>query len=488
MGWITHFYMLTHKLPNWDDISQLNGLGLTTQIGRWMLEPLQDIGQRTSNPAIHGMLLIVFISLAACFVVAALEFKTVTSAILTSAIMVTFPSITGILFFMFTAHLYAIGVCLFCASAYLIRKFKYGFIPAGICIVLALAIYQPFVSVAISVMILSLISETLSGKTFKGLVINGVKDAGTLIVSTFIYIQIAHLVYPGMANESYGGAGNMGKIAIVDMPRNFARVYKRVLEYFITRPFSFAGEGMRTINICVVALVAILLVLCIVRLKLWKRKLELAFLILMLALFPFSIGFVYFMAPEAPFSMLMLYAYSMLYVLVLLLTESAFEKGNARISIVGSVAVTAVLLLSVYNNYLLDSQAYFRSGIAYERASNYYERIITRVESKPGYKVGDKVAVLGEFYYVDNPSPIEEPIFDEDALRELSGVALENGLITSGVRSNFMRIYLGFDCGNVSDSEKKDIMSKQEYKDMGIYPDEAGIAKIDDVWVVKMCE
>ena len=51
-----------------------------------------------------------------------------------------------------------------------------------------------------------------------------------------------------------------------------------------------------------------------------------------------------------------------------------------------------------------------------------------------------------------------------------------------------MRIYLGFDSGNVSDSEEKDIMSKQEYKNMGIYPDEAGIAKIDDVWVVKMCE
>lgn len=498
IGWATHFYMLTNKIPNWDDISQINSLGLTTGIGRWMLEPLRDIGQRASNPAIHGLLLVVFITLAACLVVSSLNLKSTTSAVLVPAVMVTFPSVTGVMFFMFTAHLYGIGILLFALSGYFIQKYKFGFIPSGICIVLALAIYQPFVSVVIAIFLLELIFSAIRGEKFKKLVRQGFIDAGTLAVSTLIWAIIAHLINPNMSQETYGGVNEMGKISISEAPRLLGRVYKRVLEYFVSKPFAFVTPTMRWLNIMTCIGIVVLLVACIIKFGIVKRKLELAFMGIMCFLFPFAIGFIYFMAPQAPFSTLMLYAYCMVYVLIISLAEMLFanieipkEIGSAirKPELYGAFITAAVISLVVYNNYLLDSQAYFRSSIAFERTVNYYNRIVQSVESQNGFKNGDRVAILGEFYYLDNPAPIELYVFYDDInLRELSGVALENGLITSGVRNNFIKTYIGFDGGKISTEEKQSILDSTEYKEMQLYPSSEGISKIGDIWVVKLCE
>ncbi len=499
IGLITHFYMLTHKIPNWDDISQINDIGLTDEIGRWMLEPLWNIARKASNPAINGMLLIVFISIAACFVILSLEIETTTASILIPAIMITFPSVTGVLYFMFTAHIYALGVLLFCLSCYLIKKFKYGFIPAGICIILALAIYQPFVSFAISLMILMLILEAIRGQGFKSLVKKGFIYAGTLAASTVLYIVISRVFFLNVENEKYGGVNEMGQMAIADIPKNFGRVYKRVLEYFITKPFTYVTKGMHILNILACLLVVIMFLLCVIELKLWKKKLELGFVCLMMFFVPFSIGFVYFMAPQAPFSTLMLYAYAMLFVLAIALAEVVFKVNNGKekspskfmkaIQVGGGIITAVVMILIVYGNYLLDSQAYFRSSIAVERITNYYNRIISKVEDMDEYEVGERVAILGEFYYKTNPAPVEIRLFDDDeSYRELDGVVLENGLITSGVRNNFIRTYLGFNPGRVSDDERKAIIEAEEYKEMPTYPKEGSIQKIGDIWVVKLCE
>jgi len=498
VGWLTHFYMLTHKLPNWDDINQVDSLGLTTQIGRWMLEPLRYFGGRASNPAVHGALFIAFISLAACFVLAALELESTTSAVLIPAVMVTFPSTVSIMTFMFTAHMYAMGICLFCMSAYLLKKYKWGFIPAGVCIVLGLAIYQPFVSVAISLMLLVLIRMGIEGTKFGKLVKNGCIYAFTLGISTYIYIIIAHIIFPDMGNMEYGGVDTMGQLVLSEIPRNFGRVYKRVLEYFVISPYAYITPSMKLLNITICLLVFVLAVICVIKNKMWKRGLELAFVCLMTFLLPFAMGFVYFMAPEAPFSTIMIYAYSMLTVFLVLLTEIDFKdvvidktrsiNCGYLAGILSSAICSIAVICICYSGYLIDSQAYFRMSISYERVYAYYNRILSQVESTEGYANGDNVVLLGEFYYKDNPSPVEIPIFNSEGLRELSGVALENGLITSGVRKNFIETYVGFDMGNVSNDTGMMLAETPEYKKMPIYPAKGSIAKINDVWVVKLCE
>ena len=77
---------------------------------------------------------------------------------------------------------------------------------------------------------------------------------------------------------------------------------------------------------------------------------------------------------------------------------------------------------------------------------------------------------------------------DSEDLRTFSGIALENGMITSGARDNFIRYYVGFNVLKLSEDEKKKIAETQEFKEMPDYPSEGSIRKIDNVWVVKLCE
>ena len=79
-------------------------------------------------------------------------------------------------------------------------------------------------------------------------------------------------------------------------------------------------------------------------------------------------------------------------------------------------------------------------------------------------------------------------MLDSEDLRTLDGVALENGLITSGVRDNFIKIFVGYETAGLSDGEKKALMETDAYRKMNVYPSQGSVQKINGVWVVKMCD
>jgi hypothetical protein len=124
--------------------------------------------------------------------------------------------------------------------------------------------------------------------------------------------------------------------------------------------------------------------------------------------------------------------------------------------------------------------------IAFQRTTAYYERIINRLEETEGYEYGDQVLIAGDFYYVDNPSPIEAVSMDDDIYRDFDGVAMENGMITAGVRNSFVRTYLGIDFPDISDDLQDEIKNSSEYDEMPCYPSEGCVEKIKGVWVVKL--
>ena len=114
--------------------------------------------------------------------------------------------------------------------------------------------------------------------------------------------------------------------------------------------------------------------------------------------------------------------------------------------------------------------------------------MIAFAETTEGFEAGDALTILGEFYYKDNPCSVEIDVLDSEDLRSLDGVALENGLITSGVRDNFIKIFVGYETALLSDGEKKAIMETRDYQEMSVYPSEGSVKKINGVWVVKLCE
>lgn len=499
-GLLTHFYMLTHKLPNWDDVNNMSQVGSGDYLGRWMLKYLHPLGSKYSIPAVHGFLMILFLTLAACFVLEIIQTKSLYAAVLVPALMVTFPSVACTMTFMFMAHTSGMAILMICAAVYFLRRYKYGWIPCSLLLIGGLGIYQSYISIGIALMLMGMIVDILKGEQFMDTLKKGIICVLVLLASVGIYMVLCHLIYPAIDSETYGGVGSMGQIAVAEMPRLVGRCYKRFLEYFIWKPFAFVSKTAQYTNILTCIALGGIFVYLLIAKKIYKDILRLILCICLIGFLPLAVAFIYFMAPEVDYSMLMLYAYVLIYVMLVALVEVCMEQWKNQLT--GKtidkciryvvVSITAIVLfVSCYTDYLITNQAYLRMEITKDRVTSYYNRILTSVETMDGFQNGDAVAFLGEFYYVDNPSPLEAESLDgfgTDLFRTMSGVTLENGLLTSGVRNNVIRTYIGFEMTDLSDEQKARIVNSELYQSMPTYPAEGSIQQIDGIWIVKLCE
>ncbi|MDE7205029.1 MAG: glucosyltransferase domain-containing protein [Lachnospiraceae bacterium] len=497
VGWLTHFYMLSHKLPNWDDGNNMNNFGSGDYLGRWFLKYIHPLGGRGSIPAVHGFLLIVCIAISACLILEILQIRSATGAVLTAAVLETFPSVVSTMTFMFMAHTSGIGILMVVLAVYLLRKYRFGWLPCTVFLICVLGIYQSYISFAITLMLLGMISDIFHGKKFPEILKKGIVCILVLGIGVLVYMKLSHVIYPNLDNETYGGVGNMGQIAIREMPTLIGRCYKRFLEYFLWKPFAFVSSTAQAANIITCILAAVLFTYLVITRKMYQDILTFLMLVLLCGFVPLAAAFIYFMAPEVAYSMLMLYAYALIYVTVLALLEYCMEdwqdkpvsvKWRNGLRYMAVIVTVCTIFVSSYTDYLLANRAYLRTHLAAERVQQYFNRVIAMVENTEGYESGDRIEILGEFYYKDNPSTVEVDILDSEDLRELDGVALENGLITTGVRDNIIKMFVGYDMADLSFSDKQDIMETEEYKNMAVYPKAGCVQKINEIWVVKMCE
>lgn len=492
IGLLTHFYMLAHKLTNWDDINSLSLFGSGDYLGRWFLKYIHGLGSRHSIPAVHGVLLILMLACSACVVMEIMQLKSVTAAVLVPAVMVTFPSVCSIMTFMFMAHTTGIAIFMACVSVWLVRKGRWCVFPGTVLAICVLGTYQPLICVVITLMLMGMMSDIIHGKSFQEVFRMGITCVIVLGAGVLIYMRLCHIVNPNLENETYGGVADMGNIPLAEMPRLIGRCYKRFLEYFLWKPFAFVTKTARTVNIITCMLAFVLFGVTVFNRKIYKEAWSLLLLVIVCMFVPLASAFIYFMAPEVDYSMMMLYAYAFVYVIVLALLEYCMEdwgkSGKQRIyAYVLTLLAVCAVSVSCYTDYLLANKAYLRTDIAMQRVQSYFNRVLVMAQSQEGFMAGDEIAILGEFYYKDNPSSVELDLFDSEDLRQLSGLALENGLITSGVRYHFIRTFLGEETAKLSWEEGEEIMGTPEFREMPVFPQNGCVRKINGVWVVKMC-
>lgn len=496
-GILTHAYMFANKLPNWDDINNIGGFGVGSEFGRWFLKYVNPADGIWSVPWLGGIFAVTFLALSACMVLLALDIRSLTGAVIVPLMMLTFPSVCSMFTFMFTADCYAVGIFFACTAAWLIRRYRFGFLPGIVLLVLSLGLYQAYLCLALGVLVCGLFLDMLrEEKPEKKVFADGVKTFLVLVLAVALYSLTARLIFPEL--DSYNGLNQMGRIDPARLPRLILRAYRWVAEYFILKPYSFINGFAWALNVISCLLAAAFVIAWFVKRKLWKRPAAAVLYLFLAAAIPLAMGSIIIMAPDASVSMLMLYQYVILYIFVFAILERSLQKEDglfperqrrgAGLPGIVSLFVTAVLLLVGYENFVVTNEAYFRMDIAYERAYAYYNRIMERIESTEGYQTGDAFALVGEYGLSETPDLLGSYAMDGGRFDDLSGVARETGLLTSGVRHNFMKTYIGVEMPDVSEETIAAIRETEEYQNMPAYPAEGCVQKILDVWVVKTCE
>ena len=237
---------------------------------------------------------------------------------------------------------------------------------------------------------------------------------------------------------------------------------------------------MHVCNLLVFIVLIVLFILAVRKKEIHKKRGNFVFSLMCVFLFPLGMSFVDIMAPDANFSMLMIYQFAFFYAAVLVLYEQLGRTGK-RLQELVSLAGLLLVLLTGYGDFLVTNEAYFRMEMTYERVYAYLTRIMVRVESMEGYQAGDPILLVGTF----DEESMAGYRMEEEKFYDYSGVALEYGLMTPGARENFIRIFFGRQM-EYAPEETDEIKASPEFQSMAVYPSEMSIKKIGGRWIVRI--
>jgi len=486
IGLFAHLFMLTNKLVNHDDLSALFGKGTTYEVGRWGLRITQYILPNISMPFFHGMMTLIFIAITACIVSEIFNIEDKKFQILIGGIMITFPSIIGTFSYMFTVSSYAVAIMLSVLSVYCIAKERnlWYYILGISLLIFSLSIYQAYISITASLLIIILIKDCLNKeKTLKAIIINALKYLSFLIISllTYYFITSAINQIKGIELSFYQNVNEMEKIRIESILKGIGNSYTAMYKILFENWMGIAYNNVLRILYIIIVVIDIGIILIIANRVRRQCEITKGILVLIFALLlPITMNMIYIINPNGNMHALIVYGNIIIFILPFLLFEKI--KDLKKLNWIRNVLLISLFLV-IYQYCVLANECYMRLHITYENTFAFYNTLSTRIQETDGFNKNIKIALIGNFK--NNLITNTDTKFKNT--RYVAGIKNTQQLINCEPRKRFLEYYIGVDFEYASENEISFIKQLPEYKEMNVYPYDNSIKMIDNIIIVK-CE
>lgn len=494
IGFATHLFGFVNVIHNYDDIAWIpGGTGAGVTSGRWFLTILDalftKIGIAYNLPYVNAILFILLISVAVKYMIRILDIKNPVSAILIGAVFVAFPAATSTLFFKYAAVLYGISILCAVMAVWCVKRYKYGFIPAMFLIACSLGIYQAYVPITISLMvILSLKDNLAKDSETKQIIKQGLKYIGTLIlgiVAYYILLKICLMAYNAQL-DTYQGIDKMGAIEITQLPGLIKRSFYEFFSIGFNDYRGIAQSPIIKLGILLLGCISVGLIIFILRVhrKKWDSIILTVFLC---AVFPLAIDFIVIMCPTSNIYTLMVYSFALIFTVPLVLLEiieplqfSGKLFSNCKKYIQKAVLlVTLVIFLSyAYLANLNYTQLYYTK----QNTENYMSSLVLQVRMTEGFDTSMEWAFIGDDF--------QDPLlyYSWEWVPRYGGNATSISLINFDNYSRFswIRNYFGYNIPFADEERLAELEKDAKVMDMPCFPNDGSVQVIDDVVVIKL--
>lgn len=499
-GICAHMYTLTNKLPNYDELTfGAEGIGVTVSSGRWGLEVLHQLstlvfGGSYSLPWLSGMMAILFMGLAACYVVKFLDIRQDILCVLTGSVLVVFPAFTCAMFFMFTARYYAFAVFVMAWGLYQFDAVENKLLSwlAGVgCVMAATSIFQAYFPLAAGLCVVKLIQLCLreDGSRYLAVFKRAWRYLLMLVLGVGVYIVSAKAAaaLAGEPLSRYRGMDNLGMIRMEQIPWMVKEVYKSVWLLFTTdfyqvNPTVFLRLAL---GLCCAG-TAVLAGTCM--LPKCKEKgglLLIGELVVFTLVLPFCMNGIIIMQPDSWFYTLMEYGVVMVLLCPLAVLSAVLEKPGTEIRIRKAMdcIITFGILACVAVYIWFDNGNYVSMDFAYRSAESYFTSMLTQVRMTEGYTDEMPVYVLGW------DSEIGDASFSANRELDVFNIAGKNdSLVHAWNWYAFLHTYLGYRQFDWDEEKIDALWSSPEAAEMPCYPDQGAIARMGDGIVIKIAD
>lgn len=502
IGLICHVFMMTNKWLNLDDIVQLVDTMERTTSGRWFLTFPAYLGSEFSLPWLNGLLTILYSAIMSSTIVSMFKLHSKISSILIGGILVTFPTIGSLMPFMNTQDAYQFGAMLSCFAAYLLVKKPSRFIWASILLTLSLAIYQTYLGFSAGlILIYALLELFKNDKDIRETISLLAKTALSFFAAIVMYLIVSRGIF-GHLLVDYKGLDSMGSIPLSKIPEAVFGAYKAMFLFFTGQEFDYHWPFMPYLFILAIGLIAYLIYYVIKKQKLDKNKIYLVLLIL--AVFPAVVNIIYIMSWEAGVMLRMAYAYTVCFILPLLLLEfiqynrieekddtkmnlntmmkESWSKKDEKLSLVkvASWILVITIFLSVYNNVYVTNKTYFKVWITNKTSDAYANRIAMRLEMVEGYTRETPIMMLGN---PDSRTSFTNEIDTDDT----KPFVIANHLTRLYSFKYYPKRFLGLPNTIYDESEITPELEpyRERFEEMPLYPAEGSMQLIDGTIYIK---
>lgn len=356
-----------------------------------------------------------------------------------------------------------------------------GLLLGAVCLSVSLGIYQSFLALTITLIVIYSLKSLLENKEFKNVLINGCFAIGMLAAAAILYIVELKVfeALTGVAtmnSATYNGVGNVtaafsGNVFanIFNTYMSFINVFKNFITTSYPEVISIVLLGMTA---CIIVMIALL------GLKGLEWKSKILFVVLSATL-PFVMNITYFLSGGTA-HVLTQYAVWMLYLLAIIFAEW-YNEGNHPVQLKKMVFVLAVcsVFFTVTENIQTSNTVYVKKDLEYQATLSYMTRVADHMEEQEGYIPGETpVLIIGQ-----NVIGISKPGFERYDV--LTGVSGTGSVTYHDTYKDYFKYVLARPVSFCYDEELK---NSDEVSNMPVFPKSGSIQMIDEVLVVKLTD
>lgn len=526
MGLLIHMPIMLQDIPNHDGLDSVYFDQNMITSGRWFLTIACGISSYYTLPWLIGLLAMGYLGLTAMVLTEFLELRQSWAIVLVSGLLVSFPSLASTFAYVFTMDGYMMAVLLAVLAVLLTKKYKWGFVPGGVCLAFSMGIYQAYLSVAVLLCIYGILMTAMEQGRVKEKLLRSLKYLymGLIGVGGYYIILQILLKIQGKELADYQGINEMGTVGGSTLADTLKQMYSDF--------FAFTLNGNVLVNngyslmaaLLLAVLAVIVLVLLAVKEKWFKNPWFYVLLVLLAVGLPIATNMILFISPQVTYHALMRYQWVLYPILLVAFMENgcrklagegttaaetgveaqvkpqsvaetgveAVAKSQPAVEATGDKAYAGRLSFAqwltllaagvlVWNFAVTDNIAYGNLQKKYEKTYSYCVRLLDRIEQTPGYYQGIPIAMIG--VVGDEAYPVTD--VTGEVTSNLIGTGGDYLLYTGQNYKLFIEHYLGASLNILPAEAMEEMYYSDVYVQMNSFPAQDSIQIIDGVMYIK---
>ncbi len=490
IGMLAHSYMYFNNAISNDSLNEFitwdNVRHFKTETGRGLVVfYLKYIRGMITVPYLVGILSLIYISISLYLISKIFDIKSDITLIFISAIMVLNMTVIALTAtYIHDLDVDMLAMLMSTLSVYLLTKYKKGYLYGSISLAISIALYQAFISFAITLIIFKCVLDLINKKDTKTVLNYGLKSIIMMIGAGIIYFIIVKLLIYVTGIEIVKGKYNSISKLKTLTPANLLEYSINSWEYTIGKIINPPTILNEKLNIAVHVLL-LLLIFYFVMKKIVENDVEKkSILLLYLLIIILPLGMNISRALMRNFSHdVMHYSVFMIYLLpILFLDKYIYDKDILQFDekVYKSLVILTVVFV-MFGNFRFANTAYLIKDFEQDANMSLFTRINYDMNNVDGYIDGETpVAFVGR--------PLDQIRRNRDFRLRITGMS--RSFVPYYSYNERYKAYFNYvlmmDTKFVSEKEIDLLSEDARVINMSVYPDKDSIKLIDGVLVVKL--